>query len=205
MSKFIYGVGINDADYNITKNINGKRVCCPYYVRWHGILRRCYSIKFHDHSPCYSGCSISKEWIYFSKFKSWMETQNWKNNELDKDLLIPGNKIYAPDRCIFIPHNVNSFLTHSKRIKSKYPLGCVCNKQSKKFVSRIEIDNQKIILGYYPSAMEAHKSWQIKKVEHINLIIESQDNKKIINALTRISKDILNDYHNNLETKLTIK
>lgn len=205
MSKLIYGAGINDADYKVTKTVNGKRICCPYYVRWHGILRRCYSNRFHDHSPCYSGCSISKEWIYFSNFKSWMETQSWKNKELDKDLLVPGNKVYAPDKCIFVPHNVNSFLTHSKMIKSKYPLGCTYNKSNKKFASKVEIDNQKILLGHYSTPIDAHRAWQLKKVEHINYIIETQDDIKLINALQRISNSILNDYNNNLETKTIIK
>lgn len=205
MKKLIYGVGVNDAKYKVTKVENNNRICCPYYIRWYGILRRCYSSRFHDHSPCYFGCSVEKEWFYFSNFKSWMETQNWKNNELDKDLLFPGNRIYSPDKCIFVPHNVNCFLTHSRLVKNKYPLGCVYSKHNKKFASKLEIDNKKIILGYYSTSIEAHRAWQLKKVEHINFIIETQNDIRLINALQRISNGILNDYNNNLETKLIIK
>lgn len=46
--KLVQGVGVNDADYPVTKEevINGKRKyvwVCPYYARWRSLLGRCYS------------------------------------------------------------------------------------------------------------------------------------------------------------------
>jgi len=36
-----------------------------------------------------------------------MERQDWEGKHLDKDILIPGNKIYSPDRCIFVSSLIN--------------------------------------------------------------------------------------------------
>jgi len=205
MSKLIYGIGENDANYTITQSKNGTRVCCPYYVRWHGILRRCYSKKFHNHSPCYSGCQISNEWKKFSTFKEWMEQEDWVNKELDKDLLIPGNKTYGPERCIFVPHNINSFLTYGTSKINKFPLGCHYRKKSNYFISRIEIDNNKIILGSFSNPMEAHRAWQKEKIKCINNFISAESDSRLVQALTRISNNLLYEYNNNLETKIINK
>lgn len=202
MSRLIYGVGENDSDYKITQYKNGSRVCCVYYTRWHGILRRCYSEKFHNYNPCYIGCEISKEWTKLSIFKMWMESQDWVNKELDKDLLFPGNKIYGSDKCIFIPHNINSFLTYGTSKINKFPLGCHHKKSTNKFISRIEINNKKIILGSYSNPMDAHRAWQRQKIKSINEFISTENDSRLNQALTRISNNLLYDYNNNLETKI---
>ena len=203
--KLIWSVGINDSNYKITSDEDGKRKVCPYYSRWYHILRRCYDKKFHQYNPCYKNCYVADEWKLFSNFKLWMESQDWKGNELDKDLLIPGNKIYGPDTCIFVSHKVNSFLTIGTSKYNKYPLGCHYKKSTGKFYSRIEVDNTKIILGIFDTPIEAHRKWQLKKIECINSIInELTDNIKLKHSLTRIANKMYSDYSNNLETKILI-
>ena len=40
-TRLIQGVGINDADYHVTQNENGKQVwVCPYYETWKSMLMR---------------------------------------------------------------------------------------------------------------------------------------------------------------------
>lgn len=201
MKKLIWGVGINDANYTLTYVKDGKRYCCPFYNRWYHILRRCYDKKFHEYNPCYTGCSVVDEWKIFSNFKSWMERQDWEGKELDKDFLFPGNKIYGPDTCIFIPHKINSFLTIGRTKDSDYPLGCSYSKSNKKFISRIEIDNKKVILGKFDDPMEAHRKWQIKKIEAISIVLHDVVDNKLKESLLRISNKIYEDYTHNKETK----
>jgi len=71
-NKLVCGVGINDADYEVQPIINGKRVMCPFYAKWVGMLERCYSEKFQNKWPTYIGCYVILDWIYFSNFKYWM-------------------------------------------------------------------------------------------------------------------------------------
>ena len=130
MAKLVYGVGINDAIYTTQPMINGKQVVCPYYRTWKDMIRRCYSTKYYDKRPTYEGCSVADEWLVFSKFKAWMETQDWEGNQLDKDILLQGNRIYSKDTCAFVSGSVNSFVLNNQAIRGEYKIGVSYNKQS---------------------------------------------------------------------------
>lgn len=126
----VCGVGLNDANYiTIYKNANGKKIECPYYKRWLNMIHRCYSDAF----PSYKGCYVCKEWLAFSSFRRWMVDQDWNNKDLDKDLLMPGNKIYAPDRCMFVPHDINTLLNNCKSSRGDLPQGVVWEEAAKRF------------------------------------------------------------------------
>ena len=43
--QLIYGHGINDADYSIMTEVNGKQVKDPFYRKWTAMLERCYCDK----------------------------------------------------------------------------------------------------------------------------------------------------------------
>lgn len=184
--KPVCGVGINDADYLIHKyeykQVNGKnkRVqiwVCPYYLRWHDMLTRCYS------SPrlrTYSDCSVCEEWLTFSNFKDWMEKQNWVMREtgetlcLDKDILFIGNKVYSPKTCVFIPQSLNKLLLSRSNERGLYPIGVHWSKNANKFVAQCGAHSSKnsAYLGVYRTAGEAHRAWQKAKIEHMELYIE---------------------------------
>jgi len=94
----VFGVATSDSSYVTQKTIDGVMVVCPFYRKWISMLTRCYSKNYQLRHPTYKGCSVSDEWLLFSAFKSWMKKQDWDGKQLDKDLLISGNKIYSPDR-----------------------------------------------------------------------------------------------------------
>ena len=62
----VAGVGINDADYNVTLHDKETGKCiiwsCPYYSRWKGMLVRCYSSNHKNKQPSYKGCTVCEEW-----------------------------------------------------------------------------------------------------------------------------------------------
>lgn len=198
--KLIYGFGVNDADYVIKPLINGKRKSCPYYKRWESLLTRCYSKKSLELHPAYIGCSVSEEWKYFSNFRMWMERQDWQEKHLDKDILFPGNKIYAPDRCIFVPSYINLLLTKCDRKRGKYPLGVYYCKNSKGFHSYFSNQGKVLHLGFYTDSFEAHRKYQLEKSRYIKEIAIKQSDYKLKNVLIRISNGIMEDYENGLET-----
>ena len=115
--KTIYGVGIDDSDYQIRKESGGKVIwTCPYYQRWVNMIARCYSKNQRKYTPSYRGCRVCKEWLTFSNFKSWMETQDWEGKELDKDLFGDG-LVYGPSQCCFITKHMNLLLSAYPRSK----------------------------------------------------------------------------------------
>ena len=198
--RLVYGFGINDADYVIKPLINGKRQNCPYYKRWEGIITRCYSKNSLERHPAYVGCSVSNEWKYFSNFRFWMEKQDWEGKHLDKDILIPGNKIYSPDRCIFVSSRINLLLTKCDKKRGAYPLGVYYCKSSGGFHSYLSKDGKVFHLGIYNNPIEAHKKYQLEKSRYIKEIADKQSDYRLKNALIRISNGIIEDYENGLET-----
>lgn len=125
-TKKVCGVGINDADYATQgrDKITGKRWWCPYYSRWHSMIKRCYSEKYQEKNPTYKGCAVCEEWLYFSNFKRWVEEQDWKGKHLDKDFLVEGNKVYGPDTCVFMDGSLNTFTTLRAALRGDYPFRC---------------------------------------------------------------------------------
>ena len=149
--KPVYGIGINDSQYLTSHKINGKTNTCPYYKKWMSMFVRCYSGNY----PTYDGCSVCDEWIYFSKFKSWMKSQDWTGKELDKDLKIIGNKIYSPEACVFVNSHINSLMLDNKKSRGVYPVGVYLNKFSGKFMAYCAVNRKPKFLGYFKNVSEA--------------------------------------------------
>lgn len=130
----VHGVGVNDADYN-TQIVNNKKVIwrCQFYDKWYAMLKRCYSPLWHKQFPSYIGCTVCPEWLYFSKFRLWMERQKWEGLELDKDILVKGNQVYGPDTCCFIPNSINNLFSHGMKKKNNLhlPVGVVLTANGK--------------------------------------------------------------------------
>lgn len=183
----VYGVGLNDADYNVNPSINGKRVSCPYYSVWSGILERCYSEKMHEKNKTYKDCTVQSDWLVFSNFKIWMESQDWIGKEIDKDLLIKGNKHYSEHTCVFISSTINSFLTNCAASRGSYPIGVSWSKSKGKFVARCRnpILKKCESLGSFKSESEAAQAWLTRKRQLANILADQQSNKIVADALRR--------------------
>ena len=175
--KLAYGVGVNDADYFVQKfesyiDLNGQKKrrllwTCPFYLKWTNMLKRCYSEKYHEKSPTYKDCTVCEEWLTFSNFKKWMESKDYQGKQLDKDLIEEGNKIYSPEKCLFVSQRVNSFMTSRKSSRGDCLLGVCWNKRDKKFHSQCmnPFTKKPEYLGYFTNELEAHKAWKKRKLE----------------------------------------
>lgn len=54
-------------------------------------------------------------WLYSPEyFYDWLEVAYYEvkgyedKMQLDKDILVPGNRIYSPQRCVFVPNELNN-------------------------------------------------------------------------------------------------
>lgn len=195
MKKLVAGVGINDADYVVQiKDViicaEGKRKqklvwICPFYMVWKSMLLRCYSEKEKADHPTYTESLAAPEWHRFSTFKGWMEKQDWKGNQLDKDLLLPGNKLYSPETCVFVSKLVNSFLTDSKASRGKYMIGATWHKATSKFQGSCNnpFTKRQEHLGLFNSELEAHEAWLNRKLELAYELSSLQTDERVIKAL----------------------
>lgn len=194
MSKTIRGIGINDADYVVQERFGKERVWCPFYRKWKCMIERAYSSAYHKLRPTYAEVTVCEEWHLFSNFKRWMEQQDWKGKQLDKDLLVQGNKVYSPETCVFVTSNINTLL-HTKNAITirKYPLGVF--KFGKRYRSQISHGNYPKYLGMFDSAEEAHRAWQSSKIEQICSVIPQQDLRlqiKLWEIVDRLKRDVEN-------------
>ena len=184
----VYGVGINDADYATQRNVvvGGKQKLdwrCPYYVTWVCMLKRCYSEEHQKRFPTYVGCTVTEEWKTFSNFKAWMETQSWEGMELDKDLLVNGNKEYSPSACVFIPRVLNGFMTDHGTARGDLPIGVSLIAGKYQARCRNPFTKKQEYLGLFSCPQEAHLAWKAKKAEHAKRLAEEQTDERVKNAL----------------------
>lgn len=202
----VCGIGINNADYKVSKKtrIEGglyKYEKCPHYDRWSSMISRCYSAERLKKSKAYRDCSVCDDWLYFMKFKAWMENQDFTGKHIDKDILIEGNRVYSPEACLFVDPSINLFMSKRVSLRGDCPLGVTYNQDRGKFCSKIRRGKKTINLGRYHNQMDAHRAWQRAKVIHAMDLIESQSDTRVTFGLTRIINKIQNDYDNNMETK----
>lgn len=190
VKKLIHGVGVNDADYKISKYelVDGKKKqtwVCPFYKKWQSMIERCYSKSFHLKWPNYLACYTIPEWHYFMTFRAWMVEQDWAGKHLDKDLLYPGNKLYSPGTCIFVDHKVNCFIVEGKVARGSYPIGVCALKGTKKFMAQCHSveDNEQKYLGLFDSSQEAHQAWLKFKLEQAKNLAKEQTDPRIAKAL----------------------
>ena len=194
--KLVFGMGINDADYKLSHRevINNKRKMlwrCPFYTSWAGMLKRCYSQRYHEKFPTYVGCLVCDEWLTFSKFKLWMETQDWQGQHLDKDILIQDNKIYSPQTCVFVSGGLNSFMLSNDKIRGKYLIGVYSPINSEKFLAQCKnpFTKNTEYLGSFTDQYEAHEAWRKHKHEIAIQYAELQTDPRLEAVLrTRFQK-----------------
>ena len=181
--KLVYGKGVKGD--GVTK-VNGKQT--KGYNTWHNMLKRCYSPSCQNLQPTYIGCSVRNEWLYFPTFKSWFNANYVEGWQLDKDLLLNGNKVYGPDTCIFIPPQINTLFTDCGRKRGEYPIGVSFHKKTGKFMAQIHIDGKKQYLGLFDGPDEAHKAYLIAKKANVLRMAEKWKDRisnKLYDALIR--------------------
>ena len=197
MKKLVYGVGVNDLPYRtqvwewVTEN-GGKRIrklvfLCKYYSSWKNMLQRCYSEKFLESNPSYSGTSVCSEWLYASAFKRWMEQQDLDGKSLDKDIISPGSKLYSPDTCAFVLPATNTFVIASDASRGEYPIGVCLLKRTGRYKAQCQnpFTEKTEHLGYFSTPEEAHEAWRKRKHELAQLVAATEADPRIVEALKK--------------------
>ncbi len=197
MTKLVWGVGVNDLPYRtqlweaVTKNGGkGSRksvFICRYYSAWKSMLERCYSKKYLETRPSYIGMIVCSEWLYASEFKKWMENQEWHGKCLDKDIIVPGNKLYSPETCSFVLQATNSFVTASDASRGDYPIGVYLFKSTGKYRAQCgnPFTGEREYLGCFSTPEEAHEAWRKRKHELAQLVAAKESDPRIVEALRK--------------------
>ena len=150
------------------------------YRLWNAMINRCYNENLRHKNPTYKDCSVSEEWRYLSNFEEWCHQQigfNIEGFELDKDILVKGNKVYAPETCCFVPKEINSMLTNSRRGRGAYPVGVYYKKRISKYASQISKNGEVIHLGNFDTPEEAFVVYKREKEKYIKEVANKWKDK----------------------------
>ena len=187
LRSLVYGVGIND-------------VMIPYFTKtrtwrtWCGIIRRTDKRDpkwlSQPGKEYYIDCTLDPRWYELSVFKEWIEKwDDFENKEVDKDLLIPGNKVYGPDTCLMVRPIVNAWFKPNAT-KGDLPRGVSWNSRWKKGKSPnpyraqiTPIGGKRTGLGYYATIEEASAVFEKARKEQIQILIETETDLKVKNAM----------------------
>ena len=177
----VYGVGITGLEP--TRDKNGEQL--DSYMCWINMLSRCYSSKYQEKRPTYKGCYVSEGWLYYHNFKNWYDDNYYeidgKTSQLDKDVLIKGNKIYSPNTCVFVPNFINKLFTKRQNRRGAFPVGVYYDKTNKKYKAQLSIfkDGKSVVknLGYYNTPNDAFEVYKQAKEEYIKEIADEYKDK----------------------------
>ena len=192
--KLVLGMGINDADYITQPTVDGKQISCPFYQRWQGMITRAYSPRYKREKPTYEGVTVCKEWLTFSNFKRWMEKQDWEGKELDKDIIISGNKKYSPESCRFVSLKLNRLLSTCAARRGNLPQGVHFNTNRGKYKVMCNVDGKARFLGHFTSVKMASLVYRRFKANLISEIAFEQTDEQIERGLMLHAGLILNDF-----------
>ena len=162
-SPSVFSVGVLGTKY--PSKVNG--IQTKEYNLWNHMLQRCYSDTCKKKQPTYEGCEVSDKFKSYEYFYEWCQNQIGFNNkdwQLDKDLLIKGNKVYSEDSCIFIPQEINSLLTKRTASRGEYLIGVYWHKKGGAFAAMVSRNKgSPEYLGLFNTEIEAFNAYKVAK------------------------------------------
>ena len=160
------------------------------YKIWFRMLERCYTENFRQNNVAYKECFASENFKQFTFFYHWCQKQTGfgkRRWELDKDILVKGNKMYSEETCCFIPDEINC-LIGMKKNRGKYPAGVTWNKGAKAFRSKVRVYGKDKHLGYYKTSEEAFYAYKKAKEQYVKEVANNwtgQIDNKVYEALMK--------------------
>ena len=170
MSKLHHGIGYNSRREHKTDSLA--------YDTWHRMFRRSHCPEHHDGQPTDIGCAVDDRWYDFQDFADWFYDNPYSDPRyrLNEDLLIPGNKIYAPETCCFVPKELNGLLTSRTSTQGDLPRGVSFHKPSSKFAATVSVGGKQKLVGCYGTPQEAYKAYKLAKEIYVKqLALKWQD------------------------------
>ena len=189
----VYGVGIIGAKYPPSEGGRNTK----WYALWCHMLERCYSDAPKKKNPTYEGCEVSENFKSYEYFYEWCNEQIGFGNEywqLDKDLLVKGNKVYSEDSCVFIPKEINILLTKRESMRGEHLIGVSWSKTNRAFKAQVNKGKgRREYLGLFNTEIEAFDAYKQAKETFIKEQAEKWKGKideRAYNALMNYEVEI---------------
>lgn len=158
-SRLILGFGYNSYG-KFKAKVDNKNT--HIYQTWIDMIKRCYGSK----QKTYHDCSVDKCFQNFQDFAEWAINQigfGLKDYHMDKDILCRDVKIYSKDTVLFIPKDLNMFLTNSKAARGEYPQGVSFKKSHGRYCAQIKKFKEVQHIGLFDNIDDAVNAYKLAK------------------------------------------
>ena len=144
------------------------------YTTWANMLKRCYSEKDLVDNPSYRDKSVCEQWLIYENFYSWCKQVVHKEFgwQLDKDLLVKGNKVYSPETCVFLPPRINGVILRCDKSRGDLPIGIHFDKSRLKYKVTCQNEFDKQYQKRFHSLEDAWLCYKTEKERVIKVIAE---------------------------------
>lgn len=140
------------------------------YITWTNMIKRCYCPKSLAKRPSYKDCSVDTRWHDFQNFAEWHVGQAYYDTgyHLDKDLLVKGNRVYAPETCLLIPNDINGLLIENISCRGSLPIGVHYHKGKGCYTAQLSLGGGNIMhLGGFQTVDKASDAYVEAKERHV--------------------------------------
>lgn len=158
----ISDIGFEDVSFNLK-------------AAWRNMLRRCYVPSVQEKYPTYIGCTVSDTFKVYDSFQGWHFDQfgyALKGWQIDKDLLIKGNKLYSEDTCTLLPKEINMVLINRKAKRGCLPVGVSASSTKGKYLSQLSLEGRTLYLGTFSTAEQAFLAYKQAKEAYLSYLAE---------------------------------
>lgn len=176
--------------YAITEN--GDRT--KEYAHFHSMFNRVFGKSALKHRETYRDCNIDEHFHNFQVFAEWCNKQvgfsedGW---QLDKDILIKGNRTYSPMACVFVPNAINCIFAAGTK-NDTLPKGVYWKPKRACYVSAVSVDNKFKHLGYFNTIDDAKAAYDKAKIDEVCRVAEkyrSRIDKRVYEILLNFKGD----------------
>ncbi|MEN4047056.1 hypothetical protein P9A10_00290 [Serratia marcescens] len=202
--KLVYGIGTNDLANNIEKQQEIGLTPDLYEES-----RKAWNNRLNAQKN--GRATVCEDWQLHSNFARWWLDSHIDGWCIDKDWLVPDNKEYHPDRCVWIPNKINTLMCDGRKKDTELPKGVSINLIKYKDVVYKYYQARCSVNGVceaknFKNPRDAHRQWQQWKIQEIENVIgefigDIRLDKRIITRLTEVREEIQTDYNNNIETQ----
>lgn len=151
-----------------------------WYDYWRSMIERVTSNN-NGNLRTYIEATLCEDWYNYQNFAKWAEENYYQvqdlKMELDKDILVKGNKLYSPETCVFVPHNINTLFVKADKSRGDLPIGAYWHERDQEYRAQCSYITDKGVrknkwLGGYDNPEDAYMAYKRFKESHIKDIAE---------------------------------
>lgn len=155
------------------------------YTTWNSMFKRCYCSNAKDQHT-YADVTVDSIWHNFQVYAEWFDKNYRDGWVLDKDILSIKHKIYSPKTCVFIPPELNAFMTNIKTKNASSQYTGVWKLPGGRWEVAMTVERVSKRVGRFANEEEAAKAYKKARKQRVKSIRKKYKGlvpKKVLKAV----------------------